>query len=116
MENIINIHLTLVHKDSTQPLVGDEFSVRLYDQDIISDDFLGENSLDANGHAMFPIVESDFNSADSPNEWYPDLYFIVLKDGTEIFKSVVFKDQEIDESDPFPASEGLHFNLGTFLI
>lgn len=116
MENIVNIHVNIVNKKTNEPPTEDGFIVKFFDKDIIEDDYLGECTLDGRGHGIISITRDDFRSIDSPAEKYPDIYFKVFYANDEIYKSKVYKNLHIEESDPFPASEGIHFDLGTFLI
>lgn len=116
MEDIIQIHVKIQAKSTNEPLTGEEYYVKFYDKDVLKDDFLGESDLDGEGHAIVSIQKSDFRSADSFLEDYPDLYFTLHKNGEVIYKSPVFRNLHIEEAEDFPASGGLHYNLGTFVI
>ena len=116
MERIIRLHARLLEKGSSDPLTGEDYRVRFYDNDIIKDDYLGESTLDGFGHAIVPVTRSDFRSADSPLEKYPDIYFTLVKDGKIIYKSPVCKNLHLEEIEDFPASGGLHCDLGTFVV
>jgi len=82
-----------------QPLTGSAYSVSLRDQDRFFDDRLGDSFLDGSGEAGFLVAVADIVSLDSPGERTPDLYFIVKKDGQEIFRSEVFADVNFDTVD-----------------
>ena len=116
MEEKFNLHVTLLKKGNNRPLTGDEYTVRFYDKDLAEDDFLGEACINDLGKASVSIVPSDFSSLDSPMEKYPDLYFTVNLCGDEIFKSVVFNDQDLRKSGDFESRGGWDFDLGTFII
>lgn len=116
MEPIVNIHLHLLKRVNNEPLTGNQYRVKLYDKDFIKDDFLGESDLDKNGHAIVSITSEDFKSIDSFMESYPDIYFVVLENDEIIYKSNVYRNVHAEEADHFPASQGLNFNLGTFVL
>lgn len=116
MEKIVQLHVKLLKKGNNVPLKGEAYKVKFFDKDLIEDDFLGESTLDDFGHAIISVRRSNFRSIDSPLEKYPDIYFTVLKDGQEIFKSPVGKNLHIEESSDFPASGGSHFHLGSFIV
>lgn len=117
MEEIVNLHVRLHSGDNGgEPLTGPNYKVRFYDRDLMQDDFLGESTLDAQGHAIVSIVKSDYRSGDSPLERYPDVYFRVMENDRVVYKSEVFKDLDVAEASDFAASEGRNLDLGTFII
>jgi len=116
MEDLIQLHVVLLDKLTNEPLNGGAYKVKFYDQDLLKDDFLGESDLDDLGHAIINVRRSDFRSKDSPLEKYPDIYFEIFKNGVEIYKSKTLKNLHLEEARDFPASEGKHCSLGTFLI
>ena len=116
MEDIIDLHVKLLKQGTQEPVKGEEYTVMFYDKDPIKDDFLGESGVDDFGHAIISITESNFRSADSIKEKYPDVYFRVLKDGEEIYKSPVTKNLHLEECGDFPTSGGFHCSLGTVMI
>lgn len=114
MENIVNVHLQLITKDG-KPLDQMAIHVKLYDSDIFKDDYLGNMILNEQGKGVIRITRSDFDSLDSPGEKFPDIYFEVFKGDELIFKSKIFQNLRIEESD-IQDHEGIHFNLGSFVI
>ncbi|MEX1003433.1 MAG: hypothetical protein WDZ35_15045 [Crocinitomicaceae bacterium] len=116
MENIVNIHLRFVDKTSGKPLYSDKHYLKLYDSDLIEDDFLGESTLDPNGHALVSITANDFRGKDTPRENFPDLYFQLFKGEKKIMESQVFKNVRIEDKEAYPASGAIHFDLGTFKV
>jgi hypothetical protein len=65
---------------------------RLWDQDLVSDDMLGEGALDSMGCVTFQFELTLVSSIDSPGEVQPDLYIQILLDGVEVFRTPVKKD------------------------
>jgi len=116
MQNRVNIHLNLIWRNNNEPVSGAEYSVKFYDKDFVKDDFLGQSGLDTKGHSIISVVNDDYRSSDSFLEKYPDIYFIVMQNEDVIYKSGVYKNLHIEEANHFPASDGLHFNLGTFAL
>ncbi|MBI3133963.1 MAG: hypothetical protein HYZ14_04735 [Bacteroidetes bacterium] len=116
MEKLVNIHAWLLHKSDNLPVSGERYKVRFYDKDFIQDDFLGESVPDQNGHVIVTVVRDDFSASESFSEKYPDVYFEIFADQQLIFKSTIFRNLHLEETEDMPASEGLHFNLGTFII
>jgi hypothetical protein len=113
----MNIEVTVrfIAKGNDGPLTGDEYTLRLYDKDIIGADFLGESGLDANGMARIKFSHSSFGEWDSL-EQYPDFYFILFRGGSEIFRSKVMENTDVDFLEQFKMGEGELVDLGTYLI
>ncbi len=111
----IEVRVLLVAKGSDEPVTGSEYTVRLYDKDIFNDDFLGESSLNEDGVAKFIITEKHFAGFANLDE-KPDFYFVVYKNGYEIFKSKVMKNLDLRDIEEFRMKEGEVIDLGTFLI
>jgi len=106
-----------IFKSSGKPVTGDEYIVWLYDKDPITDDKLGEGKLDENGRVEITCDLADASSLDSPGESKPDLYFILLKNGREIFRSDVFYDtQPYVKANFSREKKGIIVYLGTFEI
>ena len=99
------------------PLTGNEYTVRLYDEDRYFDDKLGKSQLDINGNAEFLFSVADIFSIDSLGERTPDLYFVVEKDGNEIFRSDTIPDVNFEQEDPVTGrSKSLTMSFGPFRI
>jgi len=111
----IEVRVLLIAKGNDEPLSGKEYSVRLYDKDIFNDDFLGESSPDEDGIAKFRITEEHFAGFAKLDE-RPDFYFVVYKNGDQIFKSRVMQNLDLTNIEEFKMSEGEIVDLGTFLI
>ena len=111
----IEVRVLLIAKGNDEPLSGNEYSVRLYDKDIFNDDFLGESSLNEEGIAKFKITEKDFAGFAKLDD-KPDFYFVVYKNGEQIFKSRVMQNLDLSNIEEFKMSEGEIVDLGTFLI
>ena len=82
--------------ESGNPLAGDGWTATVSDQDILLDDCLGKAKLDKEGRATFLLTVADIMSLDSPGERNPDLYFTLLKDGKEVFRSNVSEDVDFE--------------------
>ena len=65
---------------------------RLWDQDLVNDDMLGEAALDSMGRVTFQFNLKLGSSIDSPGEIQPDLYIQILLDDVEVFRTAVKKD------------------------
>lgn len=86
--------------ESGQPLLGDDYTVTLLDEDRFFDDKLGEAGLNAEGAAEFLVSAVDILSFDSIDERTPDIYFVLRKDGKEVFRSDVFREVDFEVKDP----------------
>lgn len=99
------------------PITGSEYSVRLYDEDRFFDDKLGKAKLDINGRVEFLISVADIKSIDSLNERTPDLYFVMEKNGTEIFRSTTIPDVDFEAENPVTGrQQDLTQSFGPFRI
>ena len=116
MELLINVYAVFLHKHSSEPVHGKQYSVRLFDQDPVTDDFLGETTPDASGKVHFKIDPKQWRSEDSLNETTPDFYMVVMCEGQAIFKTPVAIDVRMEADAHFNAAEGEWIDLGTFLI
>ena len=117
MEDLVHLHVTLHDGSNDEPVKGEAYKIQFFDKDLLKDDPLGESNVDDFGHAQVTVKRSDFRSLDSPLEKYPDIYFKLLKNGSVVYESHVFKNLHLEDAKHYPASEGiLQFNLGTFLI
>jgi len=104
-------------KENGEPLTGREYAIGLRDEDRFFDDKLGMSSLDANGVAEFLVFAADIVSIDSPGERTPDLYFIVLKNGQEIYRSEVYRNVNFDTVDEVTGRpQGLTQSFGPFTV
>ncbi|NNE05679.1 MAG: hypothetical protein HKO64_04480 [Xanthomonadales bacterium] len=79
-----------------EPLRGEQWQARIFDQDILVDDRLGRAGLDEDGKASFLIPVSDIMSGDSPGERNPDLYFRLFLGDREVFRSEVIEDVDFE--------------------
>lgn len=90
---------------------------RLWDQDIVSDDLLGEGALDSMGCVTFQFDLKLASSIDSPGEVQPDLYIQILLDSVEIFRTAVKEDVLLIDggsADQFRSTSTL--DLGAFQL
>ena len=110
----VNAEFTDVDGD---PLHGEIYSVALLDKDRFFDEKLGEVRLSVDGVAEFLITAADILSFDSIGERTPDLYFVVRKDGDEIYRSEVFDDVDFEANDPVTGRpKGLTRKFGPFQV
>ena len=104
-----------IAKGSDTPVTGDAYTVRLFDKDLFDSDFIGESGLDANGYSLISFNHAAFG--DLANlETFPDLYFVVYKNGEVIFKSKAMEDVDLATIEQYKKGAGEVINLGTYLI
>ena len=115
-ELLINVYARFLHKHTGDAIWGNHYKVKLFDKDLITDDFLGETYLHSEGKVHFRINPSLFRTNDNPLEEKPDLYLLVLKDDVEIFKSPVAPNIKFDKEGNFNFIDGEWIDMGTFLI
>ena len=82
--------------ESDKPLTGNGWTATVADQDALLDDCLGEEKVDQEGRATFLLSVADIMSLDSPGERKPDLYFTLLRDGVEVFRSGISLDVDFE--------------------
>ncbi len=111
----IEVRVLLIAKGTDAPVTGKEYAVRLYDKDVFNNDFLGESPLNKNGIAKFKFTEKHFKGFAKLDE-KPDFYFVVYRNGKEIFKSRVMQNLDLTNIEEFKMKEGEVVDLGTFLI
>jgi len=100
-----------------KPLRGADFTVKLLDEDRFFDDKLGSSPLNDDGLAEFVIPVADIVSFDSPGERTPDIYFVVTRDGREVFHSEVVAEVNFDATNPVTGrSDALTKEFGPFRL
>lgn len=111
----INLEITakFIGKGHNSGLL-DNYTVRLYDEDILGDDFLGETRLQ-DGIASITITHTSFSDVLNV-EKKPDFYFVVYKNKEQVFKTKVLKSFNLDTVAKLKMGEGAVIDLGTFLI
>lgn len=77
----IEVKASFIQKGSDTPLTGDGYEFRLFEKDLMEDDYLGKSGLDANGTATVSFKHGAFMDFLNP-EINPDLYFALYKDET----------------------------------
>ena len=100
-----------------KPLTGNEYTVRLFDEDRYFDDKLGKTKLDNAGKAEFLFSVADIMSIDSPDERTPDLYFVIEQDGEEIYRSGTIPGVDFEQVDPVTGrTKNLTMDFGPFTV
>lgn len=111
----IEVKVRLIGRGNDEPVTGNVFKVRLYDQDIFNDDYLGESVPDEEGVAKFLFSQGDFKKPVNLDQ-KPDFYFVVYQNKQIIFKSKVMSNLDLSDFEDFVMKEGDVIDLGTFLI
>jgi hypothetical protein len=96
------------------PWESDGMIVKLFDKDLLEDDFLGQSKITGHGKFEIEFYSEDFKSYDSPFESKPDLYFCIYLFGELLYRSVIWNDVDIDKSSIFVPDKGKVIDLGTF--
>jgi len=111
----IEVKAAFISKGSDTPLTGPGYEFRLYEKDLMEDDYLGKSALDENGVATVSFKHKDYMDFLNP-ETNPDLYFAIYKDESLIFQSQVMRDLDLESLEKFKMGAGEVVDLGTFLI
>lgn len=113
----MNFEITarFIAKGNDAPVTGEAYTVRLFDRDIFDHDFIGESGLDSNSYSKISFHHEAFG--DLANlEIFPDLYFVMYKNGTPIFNSKVMEAVDFEAIEQHKKGEGDLIDLGTYLI
>ena len=116
MKRVFNLHLNFLRKGTEYPFSGKNCKVKLYDQNIFKDAFIGEADIDDAGHAIVPVHPTDYKNPESLLEMYPDLYFKICSNGEVIYKSPLIHYLHKQMVASLTASDQYDYNLGTFVI
>lgn len=107
----LTVKVKFIKKGADTPLTGD-YTVRLYDKDIFSDDdYLGKSQLNDKGEAHIHFFPSDLKL-----ETLPDLYILLFKGNVVHFQSKVWDNVDFDKLALLDMKEGEVLNFGTFLV
>jgi hypothetical protein len=111
----IEVKASFITKGSDAPLTGEGYEFRLYEKDLMEDDYLGKSALDENGVAKVVFKHGDYMDFLNP-EKNPDLYFALYKGDALIFQSPVMRDLDMEGLEKFKMGAGEVVDLGTFLV
>lgn len=111
----VEVKVKFIAQGSDTALTGSSYRVKLFDKDFIGEDHLGESGLDANGIATIKFSHRSFGEWNNL-EKYPDFYFVLLKDGQQIFKSEIMENFDLENMERFKMGEGDIVDLGTYLV
>ena len=117
MKIMIKVIAHFIDKVTKKPLSGNNLVAKLYDHDVVGDDFIGESKLDKNGKAEILADLGAAGSVDSPLESYPDLYFALYNQNGVIFESKMFKNVDFISKDEISREHRFGTqDLGTFEV
>jgi hypothetical protein len=111
----IEVQARFVAKGSDIALTGNDYEFRLYEKDLMEDDYLGKSGLDENGVAKVSFRHGDYTDFLNP-EKQPDLYFALYQGEKLIYQSPVMRDLDLDAMEKFTMGAGEVVDLGTFLV
>ncbi len=111
----IEVQAGFIKKGNDVPLTGNEYEFRLFEKDLMEDDYLGKSGLDEQGIAKVSFKQKDFRDFLNP-ESNPDLYFALYRSEALIFQSKVMRDLDLDSLEKFKMGEGEVIDLGSYLV
>ena len=111
----IEVKASFIAKGSDAPLTGEGYEFRLYEKDLMEDDYLGKSALDANGTATVTFKHGEYMDFLNP-EVNPDLYFALYNGEALVYQSPVMRDLDLEGLEKFKMGEGEVVDLGTFLV
>lgn len=111
----IEVMARFIAKGTDTPLIGADYEMRLFEKDLMEDDYLGRATLDDNGVAKISFKHGDYMDFLNP-EINPDLYFALYRGEALIFQSKVMRDIDLDSMEKFKMGEGEVVDLGTYLV
>src|SRR4051812_23358925 len=115
-EMALTVKVKFIQKGTDAPLTGDEYTVRLYDKDIFSDDdYLGHAKLNERGEAQVHFHPADVRNNGIGFEELPDLYVLLFKGDVVHFQSKVWDNVDFDKLGMLDMQEGSTVEFGTFM-
>jgi hypothetical protein len=112
----LTVKIKFLQKKTNLPITGKQYTARLYDKDLFTDDYLGNSGLNENGEAHVHFFPSDVFKSDIGLEELPDLYVLLFKGNLVHFQTKVWDNVDFDKLGLLDMSEGQVINFGTFLV
>lgn len=116
-ETDLSIKVRFIKKGTDKPLTGKQYTVRLYDRDLFTDDdYLGHAQLNDEGEATITFHPADVRRDSLGFDELPDLYVLLFKGNAVHFQSKVWDNVDFDKLGLLDLNEGEVLNFGTFLV
>ena len=113
----MTVKVKFIKKGTDKPLTGKQYTVRLYDKDLFTDDdYLGHAQLNDQGEAHIHFFPTDLRGHDFGMEDLPDLYVLLFKGNTVHFQSNFWDNVDFDKLALLDLKEGEVLSFGTFLV
>lgn len=117
MTQLVKVIAEFTAGKTGEPIKDGTYRVRIYDNDVISDDFLAEGKLGPDGIIEIVLDLGKISSPDSPAEKKPDIYFEVVGPQGVVFQSRVFKNVDfLSQNAVTDQKNSLTKDFGTFEI
>ncbi|MCZ2393437.1 MAG: hypothetical protein LC105_06255 [Chitinophagales bacterium] len=119
LQMLWDIKVEVLDKRTKQPIGGEGYTIEFYDEDENDVDFLGEGVLNEAGIADVRFNPQAMNAGEEDSiisETQPDIFFIIKKDGVEVYKSATTHNLNYERDASFYVKEGKEIFLGTFLV
>ena len=116
-EITVTVKIKFVKRGTNTALTGQQYTVRLYDKDIFTDDdYLGHSGLNDHGEAHIHFFPSDIFNSDLGFETLPDLYVLLFDGDVVHYQSKVWDNIDFEKLALLDMKEGEVINFGTFLV
>ncbi|HWB62607.1 MAG TPA: hypothetical protein VG603_03780 [Chitinophagales bacterium] len=113
----MTLKVKFINKKNEQPVTGNEYTVRLYDRELLGDDnYLGHAQLNEKGEAHIHFYPADVRGHGLGLESLPDLYILLFKGDRVHFQTKVWDNVDFDKLGLLDIKEGEVVNFGTFVI
>jgi hypothetical protein len=116
-EITVTVKIKFVKRGTDTALTGSQYTVRLYDKDLFTDDdYLGHSGLNDKGEAHIHFFPSDIFNSDLGFETLPDLYVLLFQGNVVHYQTKVWDNIDFDKLGLLDMREGEVINFGTFLV
>ncbi|MBI3133966.1 MAG: hypothetical protein HYZ14_04750 [Bacteroidetes bacterium] len=116
MTFLVQTYINVLEKQEDKTLPGLGYVVKFYDHDALKDDLLAEAVPDDAGKVCAQVKVKNSVKTGSLHERIPVLYFTVLRNGKEIYKSDVYKNIRWQMLKNGSFETVLVFDLGTIVV
>jgi hypothetical protein len=105
-----------IEQGNGTPLNAPGIMIRLYDQDLSNDDYLGQAAPDDEGRVEIAFSHDAFTNDLVFREAKPDFYFVIFKNDQPVHTTQIMRDITLEDIQRFRMGKGEIVDLGTFLI